>query len=150
MDTWLHQSKPQGADLGARGWVCLGLLDWCRHGRFARCVVVVMSAAKHTPGPWFVSTATHLTLGAILAVSAKEGDGVDAVCIVDLLPGDEESKANARLISASPDLLEALQSYSLPIDLENIALSCIEFGSEAVNRELRRRAAIAKAEGGAA
>jgi len=66
-------------------------------------------SAKHTPGSWFVSTATHPTLGAILAVSAKEGDGVDAVCIVDLLPCDEESKANARLIAAAPDLLRELK-----------------------------------------
>lgn len=27
----------------ASGALCLGYLDWCRHGRFARCVVVVMS-----------------------------------------------------------------------------------------------------------
>lgn len=52
-----------------------------------------------------------------------------------------------QLIEAAPDLLEALQKYSLPIDINNIALSCIEFGSEAVERELQRRAAIAKATG---
>lgn len=54
---------------------------------------------------------------------------------------------NASLIAAAPDLLEALQAYTLPIDLNNIALSCIEFGGEAVERELKRRAAIAKATG---
>lgn len=50
-------------------------------------------------------------------------------------------------IAAAPDLLEALRKYELPIDINNIALSCIEFGSEAVERELQRRAAIAKATG---
>ena len=59
----------------------------------------------------------------------------------------DEEFANARLIAAAPDLLEALRKYELPIDINNIALSCIEFGSEAVERELQRRAAIAKATG---
>jgi len=61
----------------------------------------------------------------------------------------DEEFANARLIAAAPDLLEALRKYELPIDINNIALSCIEFGSEAVERELQRRAAIAKATGAA-
>ena len=59
----------------------------------------------------------------------------------------DEEFANARLIAAAPELLEALRKYELPIDINNIALSCIEFGSEAVERELQRRAAIAKATG---
>ena len=59
----------------------------------------------------------------------------------------DEEFANARLIAAAPDLLEALRKYELPIDINNIALSCIELGSEAVERELQRRAAIAKATG---
>ena len=54
---------------------------------------------------------------------------------------------DARLLAAAPELLEALLKYSLPIDTKNIALSRIEFGSEAVERELQRRAAIAKATG---
>ena len=59
----------------------------------------------------------------------------------------DEELANARLIAAAPELLEALRKYELPIDINNIALSCVEFGSEAVERELQRRAAIAKATG---
>jgi secreted protein with Ig-like and vWFA domain len=39
--------------------------------------------------------------------------------------------------------LAVLEKYSLPLDMDNIALSCIEYGSEAVERELQRRAAIA-------
>ena len=30
--------------MGARGWVCLGFRNWCRHGRIAGRVVVVMIA----------------------------------------------------------------------------------------------------------
>lgn len=53
--------------------------------------------------------------------------------------------ANARLIAASPELLEALKNYHLPIDLDNLDLSRAEFGPESVRAELQRRAAIAKA-----
>jgi hypothetical protein len=52
-----------------------------------------------------------------------------------------------RLHEVNGELLEALKSYSLPIDMNNIALSRHEFGSQDVERELKRRAAIAKAEG---
>jgi hypothetical protein len=52
-----------------------------------------------------------------------------------------------RLYSVNVELLEALKSYSLPIDMNNIALARHEFGSQDVERELKRRAAIAKAEG---
>ena len=150
--------------MGASGWLCLGFRNWCRHGRFARCVVVVMSAAQHTPGPWFVSTATHLTLGAILAVSAKEGDGVDAVCIVDLLPGDEESKANARLIAASLELLAELKKARAFIEVDrNDLLASVTANGELKADDIDLRAiaeyndilasidtVMTKAEGGAA
>jgi len=52
-----------------------------------------------------------------------------------------------RLHEVNGELLEALKNYSLPIDMNNIALARHEFGSQDVERELKRRAAIAKAEG---
>jgi hypothetical protein len=63
---------------------------------------------------------------------------------------DCASVADTHLIAAAPALLEALQNYSLPVDLENIHQSMAEFGERAVQIELQRRAAIAKAQGGAA
>ena len=57
------------------------------------------------------------------------------------------AKELRRLHEVNAELLAVLKIYSLPIETNNIALSCIEFGSEAVERELHRRAAIAKAEG---
>ena len=51
-----------------------------------------------------------------------------------------------RLHKVNQELLDVLQSYSLPIDMNNIAKSCSEFGCKAVELELNRRAAIAKAE----
>ena len=69
-----------------------------------------MSGAKHTPGPWVVRT------------DFKCGNGETGIGIAarDLGPGsgavawpcgttDEQLIANARLIAASPALLEALQ-----------------------------------------
>lgn len=69
---------------------------------------------KHTPGPWLFRTAPT-SAGLCHIVSAADwrgafiyGDrlrkGVD-----DALPKAQELAANARLIAAAPDLLEALQ-----------------------------------------
>lgn len=88
--------------------------------------------AKHTPGPWrAVETRVYFP---------RLAGGFD-------IRNCPAAGANARLIAAAPELLEALLKYELPINTENIDLSRIEFGSEAVERELQRRAAIAKATG---
>jgi hypothetical protein len=60
--------------------------------------------SKHTPGPWNVGHEDENT-GEIEVIS----DGRPYVCLV--LPGaiDEVTPANARLIAAAPELLEALQ-----------------------------------------
>ena len=49
----------------------------------------------------------------------------------------------AKIAEQRDKLREALLKYSIPIDTNNIALSCIEYGSDAVERELQRRAALA-------
>lgn len=98
----------------------------------------------HTPGPWH--GARHHSEWLIC-------DGHQLIATTAGSPphlGHAHAKrdeANARLIVAAPDLLEALLKYSLPIDTNNLALSRSEFGSEAVDRELCRRAAILKATG---
>lgn len=84
--------------------------------------------SKHTPGPWVAS----LTLGYGEAGEhgipiAREKD--------DLLVAHVYGAANARLIAAAPDLLEALE---LVVDITERA------GLGAV---LNARAAIAKAKG---
>jgi hypothetical protein len=68
-----------------------------------------MSEAKHTSGQWFVSTGTHEKLGQALAVSTKEGDEVDVICVVDQLPGSEESTANARRIVDCVNACEGIE-----------------------------------------
>ncbi len=101
--------------------------------------------AKHTPGPWFT---LREGFSAIYVEARIEGGMLQEVAVCGPTEaGTSQQEANAALIAAAPDLLEALRKYELPIDINNIALSCIEFGSEAVERELQRRAAIAKATG---
>ena len=48
----------------------------------------------------------------------------------------------AKIAEQRDKLRDALLKYSIPIDTNNIALSCIEYGSDAVERELERRATI--------
>lgn len=61
---------------------------------------------QHTPGPWFVSTPTYRTL----YVEARVRNGMlqeVAVCGPTAYPAQQA--ANARLIAAAPELLEALE-----------------------------------------
>lgn len=75
---------------------------------------------KHTPGPWdYVEGKT------LYHVERKGGQG--AVCSVP-----KSREADARLIAAAPDLLEALKALSQTLSAETQAMA---------------RAAILKAEG---
>jgi hypothetical protein len=77
---------------------------------------------KHTPGPWILDTDNIIRTeaGTCIALAQQGGDGYP------LLSGDEV-QANARLIAAAPELLEALQyvsrllgdGYSGPVVLRN-------------------------------
>ena len=55
---------------------------------------------QHTPGPWFYDD----SLKSKIMINAKRA----AVAVVPYL--DEEAKANARLLAAAPELLDALQA----------------------------------------
>ena len=101
---------------------------------------------SHTPGPWRVFHHSWCDT----TVCAEGFD--HGICSLDINHATEESQekdgdvmaANARLISAAPDLLEALQLYSLPIHGDSREARA-EFGDMAVEREMKARAAIAKA-----
>lgn len=90
---------------------------------------------KHTPGPWeatgnFVRSPMHQPEGLPRGVQIVEcRDGY-------FLPHTEEAKANARLIAAAPELLEALNA-------------CIDYGAMTGDEWVtsKARAAIAKATG---
>ena len=67
--------------------------------------------AKHTPGPWVVGYGkTRELVGAYLAVGLDCSPDWKPVALISpeasVSPGDE---ANARLIAAAPELLEALE-----------------------------------------
>jgi hypothetical protein len=66
-----------------------------------------VAKAKHTPGPWKVRKEWHGD-GQEVYPNRKVSIGQPSeVCVVSGIYG--ECKANARLIAAAPDLLEALQ-----------------------------------------
>ncbi len=103
--------------------------------------------AKHTPGPW---TAEEATSNSIDIVSEE----VEIATIIsdEDFPEDCEERANARLIAAAPELLDALR------DLADRAEGGVDYGlchrgicSRSECAQCRRvdaaRAAIAKAEG---
>ena len=115
--------------------------------------------AEHTPGPWHACTREHYTLGGDSVEIAKltaDGQFVDdhiadvSLCTGDDTPEDrrvwKEQEANARLIAAAPELLEACnrcdaafatwQVGQIPGRPEDI-LALVQF----------LRAAISKAEG---
>lgn len=67
--------------------------------------------SKHTPGNWFI---TRSSLGVHKYVEARIGGGmVQEIACCGPTEQPEQSEANARLIAAAPDLLEALR-FLLP------------------------------------
>jgi len=91
--------------------------------------------AKHTPGPW------HVLDGAVLC------EGINAygnwhICRFDRCeqPNTAEDNANARLIAAAPELLEACQAAVFGAN----HIDCVRAMQEVLPRI---RAAIAKAGG---
>ena len=85
---------------------------------------------KHTPGPWNV---TRTNTG------VRSADAF--LCRIWMLRNGQ-GVANARLIAAAPDLLEALKRiYDLPCDCP------CEVGDDTVSAYDQALAAIAKAEG---
>lgn len=83
----------------------------------------------HTPGPW------HLFPSNKLCIEAKSGN----VALCNLA---RESYADARLIAAAPDLLEALRIMVQDCD-SSVEVHCVH-GGDAIETA---RAAIAKATG---
>lgn len=100
---------------------------------------------KHIAGPWF---ARHVTIQ-----NGKGGSqrwhilaGKDrSIQVCSLLGWDEDDEANARLIAAAPELLEALknllESYGAYVDIDEVT------NADIVEPVREARAAIAKAKG---
>jgi hypothetical protein len=58
---------------------------------------------KHTPGPWFVDSLTGVHVHIDTPASRRRV----ALACKSIQTTDEEERANARLIAAAPELLEA-------------------------------------------
>lgn len=66
-----------------------------------------MNDTKHTPGPWFTKREGFSTV----YIEARIGGGMlqEVAACGPTEAGQEQQEANARLIAAAPELLEALQ-----------------------------------------
>ncbi len=93
--------------------------------------------SNHTPGPWTVDWESSDLFSQFHARAWINAEGLHHIGYVDG-PSSEERRANARLIAAAPELLEALQ----------LLVAGIENGVSKTFVPLQHaRAAIAKAEG---
>ena len=88
---------------------------------------------KHTKGPWRISD-DHF-------IVADKGEKYQNICRLNGMDRHEASEANAMLIAASPDLLEALKRY---VEWQEGKFDAIDIEAEIL---APAKAAIAKAEG---
>ena len=95
-----------------------------------------MNAAKHTPGPWFRDQYGH-----VYGWEPLE-HGKRSVVLIDNRHSDATS-ADKNLISAAPDMLEALEEL-----LSAPQLQGNDIGGSLLLRIAKDRSAIAKATGG--
>lgn len=65
--------------------------------------------SKHTPRPWFVRTIDE-SIGSVDSENGVMVAQAQQVSSKDQLSGSVERKANAQLIAAAPDLLDALKT----------------------------------------
>lgn len=101
-----------------------------------------MTQAPHTPGPWRIFAPFGLERAEIVTDRAT-ADETESIISFD---GEENTEANARLIAAAPDLLEALEFFfNIMHDFESSRRK--GYVTFALNQA---RAALAKAKGGAA
>ena len=94
--------------------------------------------SRHTPGPWSLEHIDGETYRVIDAMDMQELSRIATVHFHDDAVG--ETKANACLIAAAPELLEALRIARDHIDMAALEISHCKYAE-------RIRAAIAKATG---
>lgn len=103
---------------------------------------MAMGGAKHTAGPWRVFTSTSGFR--LIGIGELNGTGVADCGFGVWRGGSEEAMANARLIAAAPDLLEALEALRLQALQSDVNNPANEWGREAL---AMAHAAINKARG---
>lgn len=87
-------------------------------GAVPRTLEKTNMTTKNTPGPWTkqVSTCTPDRAKVIRIFAGSK-------IIADVLPGEKQMKANASLIAASPEMLEALLQINALVDDESLSKS---------------------------
>ena len=102
-----------------------------------------MTQAQHTPGPWMLTEGDRFDKEMVITTQYRLDESIGCICEMDVYFTGQigiEQEANARLIAAAPELLEALQNMlGLTEASDYMALGEIE---------QQARAAIAKATGG--
>jgi hypothetical protein len=112
-----------------------------------------MSESKPTPGPWYVSQ-VGLTNGGERPITTEDGRICTVDCQTPFKRGEgwqsecEVREANARLIAAAPDLLDAAKDALWALDNAAAILSVQGLESTLSDPRIALRAAIAKASGG--
>lgn len=104
-----------------------------------------MIEQKHTPGEW-----THEPHGDTIALYAGRAHGMNGrhgLRLMNLDDGDNNFEANARLISAAPDMLEALEQFVEEyVEMINSG-DCGFWDPEKEDKVIKARAALSKAKG---
>lgn len=98
---------------------------------------------KHTPGPWTREEGQRFRHDQSAGIKAADGLFVATALDKNRIDLDAEVEANARLIAAAPELLDALKSALL--ELERINKNIYVLVDHFVIEEIR--GAIAKAKG---
>ena len=99
-------------------------------------------STQHTKGPWKVKAGSN----AVLAGRKQICSHVNAASVlpVNIVEDRKIAEANARLIAAAPDLLEALQDL-FDADMEHVLMG--DGKDDQIEAIAKARAAIAKATG---
>ena len=103
---------------------------------------ITVSASYHTPGPWMAVPGGRHDQEVIITTQHRLDQSFSEICGMDVeftgKHGDEQ-KANARLIAAAPELLDALTGL--------LAVVNVRIDDPRTQQFDKARAAIAKAEG---
>lgn len=78
-----------------------------------------MSESKHTPGPWMVMDGTY-GFGTELGVCEVKTEYFVAGIVADIPELEDRARANANLIAAAPEMLEALHKIEQQLDYGQI------------------------------
>lgn len=100
--------------------------------------------SKHTPGPWVVSTQDSEKIDRRFLIK-EQGFGGNLAAVFDV--ARHEAEANARLIAAAPEMLEALKAIrAVTCDPDgNVSID----GSDADREEIAKALAVIAKAGGA-